>query len=508
MKMGSVAVLTTVALSLCLAAAHAAGVEETATDAASKIAPAAVSAPAAPAERESGVNGSAGAAPPSVTQTAGSTATTAASQPSATQTASSAATTPSSQPPADDPPPPPPTPGQQRFLDAVHALEAEGGAYDAGLAEQLLGLGASYQVAGRHTEATEALSRAAHIVRVNEGLYSTSDLPILERLIESYSALGEWDGVGSSYQQMFQIHRRNYGDNDARMLPALQRLSAWHLSAYLADVGENPINHLEAARNLYESSLGILRSAPAGPDRRLEEALRESAIIDYYLASYAPADGGGMSFSAGPSSREQAGPAYALMGFTSGRDALARVVELRKQDPSTSPLMRGQAVAELGDWHQLFNRRQTALDLYKEAWTQAAADSSNAAVNQIFGQPIALPVIPEGLATLADAGVAPGGKETLITLAFAVNERGLVEDIRIVEPQPPANVTPPATTETADPKAAVQVSADAQTPEQKAAAQQVETLRKRLRATRFRPRFEAGLPMPTPDVIYSYRYSP
>jgi len=504
--MGSLTALTIVALSLCLTVAREAGAEETAVDAAAKAVPAAASTPATPAVSEPVVSGAAAAVQPPTTSTAGAGATTASNQQPTTQTAVKSATPAGSQPPAEDSPAP--TPGQQRFLDAVQSLEAEGGAYDAGLAEQLLGLGASYQAAGRHTEAAGALSRAAHIVRVNEGLYSTSDLPILERLIESYSALGEWDGVGSSYQQMFQIHRRNYGDNDVRMLPALQRLSAWHLSAYLADVGENPINHLEAARNLYESSLGILRGAPAGPNRRLEETLRESAIVDYYLASYLPADGGGTSFSAGPSSREQAGPAYALMGFTSGRDALARVVELRKQDPSTSPLMRGQAVAELGDWHQLFNRRQTALDIYKEAWTQAAADSSNAAVNQIFGQPIALPVLPDGLATLADAGVAPGGKETLITVAFAVSERGLVEDIRIVEPQPSANITPPEKTETADTKAAAQVDADTQTPEQKAATLQVEKLRKRLRATRFRPRFEAGLPMPTPDVTYSYRYSP
>jgi tetratricopeptide (TPR) repeat protein len=504
--MGSLTALTIVALSLCLTVAREAGAEETAVDAAAKAVPAAASTPATPAVSEPVVSGAAAAVQRPTTPTAGAGAITASNQQPTTQTAGISATPAGSQPPAEDSPAP--TPGQQRFLDAVQSLEAEGGAYDAGLAEQLLGLGASYQAAGRHTEAAGALSRAAHIVRVNEGLYSISDLPILERLIESYSALGEWDGVGSSYQQMFQIHRRNYGDNDVRMLPALQRLSAWHLSAYLADVGENPINHLEAARNLYESSLGILRGAPAGPNRRLEETLRESAIVDYYLASYLPADGGGTSFSAGPSSREQAGPAYALMGFTSGRDALARVVELRKQDPSSSPLMRGQAVAELGDWHQLFNRRQTALDIYKEAWTQAAADSSNAAVNQIFGQPIALPVLPEGLATLADAGVAPGGKETLITVAFAVSERGLVEDIRIVEPQPSASITPPEKTETADTKAAAQADADTQTPEQKAATLQVEKLRKRLRATRFRPRFEAGLPMPTTDVTYSYRYSP
>lgn len=409
-------------------------------------------------------------------------------------------------------PPRPPTPEQQRYLDAVQAVEAHGGAYDAALSEQLLGLGAAYQAAGRHEEAAEALSRAAHIVRVNEGLYSTSDLPILERLIESYSALGEWDGVGTSYQQMFQIHRRNYGDSDERMLPALQRLSAWHLSAYLGDLGEDPINHLEAARNLYDSSVGILQ-AKSGGDPRLPDALREKAIVDYYLASYVPTGGGGVSFSAGPSNgQQQAGPAYALMGFTSGREALEKVVELRKQDPAATPLLRGQAAAELGDWHQLFNRRQTALDLYKEAWTQAAADTSNAAVNQIFGHPIALPVLPEGLAAMADANAGGPGEQGLLTVSFAVNERGLVEDIRIVgsepslTPQPPPVVPDTAPEGERNGKTAAKVAAPEPTPEQKAASQQAEKLKKRLRSTRFRPRFDAGLPVPTPDITYSYRY--
>ena len=418
-------------------------------------------------------------------------------------------------PEAEPPASLPPTPEQQRYLEAVQTLEAQGGAYDPALSEQLLGLGAAYQASGRHAEAAEALSRAAHITRVNEGLYSTSDLPILERLIESYSALGEWDGVGTSYQQMFQIHRRNYGESDERMLPALQRLSAWHLSAYLGDIGEDPINHLEAARNLYTSSLGILEAKPPGSDPRLTEALREKAIVDYYLASYVPSGGGGVSFSAGPASAQQAGPAYALLGFTSGREALEKVVALRQQDPAASALARGQAAAELGDWHQLFNRRQTAVDLYKEAWTQAAADSSNAAVNQIFGHPIALPVLPQGLATLADANLGAGSAQGIITVMFAVNERGLVEDIRIVGQEPPVTppappAEPPVSQETAasaqGSKPGTQAVAPTETPEQKAAAQQADSLKKRLRATRFRPRFDAGLPVATPDITYSYRY--
>jgi hypothetical protein len=67
-------------------------------------------------------------------------------------------------------------------------------------------------------------------------------------------------------------------------------------------------------------------------------------------------------------------------------------------------------------------------------------------------------------------------------------------------------VTQEASTEAEGGNAGAQAGAPTETPEQKAAAQQADNLKKRLRSTRFRPRFDAGLPVPTPDITYSYRY--
>lgn len=414
---------------------------------------------------------------PDAAATAPGAAEQARAQAPAAPPADTAATEPA--PAAAEPAPEPPTPEQSRYLQAVEAREAEGGAYDAGLAESLVGLGVAYQQGGRHAEAVASLNRAAHITRVNDGLYSAADLPILERLIESYSALGEWQAVGSSYHQMFEIHRRNYGENDTRLLPALQKLSAWHLRAYLDEIGEQPFNHLLAARGLYDSSLGILQTTPAAAaDSRLPDTLRERAIVDYYLAAYTPEDAAEISFEAGPQNAMNLPPNYVLNGFTSGREALERVVELRRADPASSPLKQGEAIAELGDWHQLFNRRQTALELYREAHAVAApgAQADAAPLLELFGQPRALPVLPRGIEQLAESAgsVEP---DAVITVAFAVNERGLAEDIQVLESTPPA------------------------------ADSQISKLRKRLRATRFRPRFEAGMPVSTAGLTYRYRYS-
>jgi tetratricopeptide (TPR) repeat protein len=366
-----------------------------------------------------------------------------------------------------------PAAGTARYLEAVRAIEDEHGAYSAELSQHLLSLGLAYQQAGRHSEAVETLNRAAHVTRVNEGLYATADLPILERLIESYAALGDWEQVDKGYNQLFRIHYRNYGDRDPRLLPALQKLSSWHMRAYLDDTGGEPLNHLLTARNLYDSSVQIMQASYGPADGRIAGTLRQRALVDYYLASYVPTADEGFSFNT-ETTQQVAAQTYMANSFVAGRDALQRVVELRSQDGNASALQRSQAVAELADWHQLFSRRQAALRIYQEAWTlgSQAGEAAPAVLQSVFGKPLALPVLPSEL-----EGTAPA-QPAYITVRFAVNETGRATDMEVVESSPPA------------------------------ADKYISRLRKRLLTTAFRPRFDAGQPVATADVHYRYTYSP
>ena len=381
---------------------------------------------------------------------------------------------------ADSTPAEPISTTEQRYLDAVSSAESSGGAYDPALSQHLLGLGISYQGEGKHAEAAEVLNRAAHITRVNEGLYSTADLPILELLIESYAALGEWEEVGNRYHQMFQIHHRNYGDNDPRLLPVLDKLSAWHMRAYLQDLGEQPLNHLMTARNLNDSSTTIMRSSYPANDPRIADKLRQRALVDYYLASYRPPEipeipetGFGTENDA-VFTRQ---PNYLVNSFSDGRDALRSAVEIRKQNPDSTSLQRSEAVAELGDWHQLFSRTQTALETYREAYAEGmlGGDDSASVIDRVFGKPRALPVLPRDYELPVNPANPP---DAYILLSFDVNENGQAEDFQVLESVPSA------------------------------ADKSVAKLRKQLRATRFRPRFADGEPAATPDLTYRYLYQP
>ncbi|MGL4564842.1 MAG: hypothetical protein ACRCVD_06085, partial [Halioglobus sp.] len=80
-----------------------------------------------------------------------------------------------------------PTTGEQReYQDAIAEIESSEGAYAGQLPESLLGLGLHLQSQGRHVDAIKALRRGVHLARINEGLYCTQQIPLLQGEITSY----------------------------------------------------------------------------------------------------------------------------------------------------------------------------------------------------------------------------------------------------------------------------------------------------------------------------------
>lgn len=365
----------------------------------------------------------------------------------------------------------------RHYQESVSELEAEEGAWAPGLQQELLGLGLAYQRQGQHAEAIATLSRAEHLTRINEGLYSRNDLPILEHLIESHAALGDWDRMQNRYRQIFLIHQRNYGNHDDRLLPVLNRLSAWHMRAYLDAIGGGePIQHLISARQFYDSAVSIIETNHGPRDPRIADALRRRALVDYYVAGNARLLLRERFAFARDQAEEMAIQAQIANSFASGRDALRRVVILRDQDASSNPMERSEALAELADWHQLFARRQSALRLYQQAWARGdPADEETRQVHTlVFGKPRLLPQLP---AELNETPV-PRNETGWIKVRFKVSENGRASDMQVLESAPPAS------------------------------DREISRLRRRVLGATFRPRFAAGQPVATDDVDYQYSYSP
>src|SRR5690606_20532927 len=103
-----------------------------------------------------------------------------------------------------------------------------------------------------------ALYHALFVIRANEGLYSLTQVPILDLLIDSRKQIGDWRGVADAHDLLIWVYRRNYEPDDPRMLPALKRLRRWNFEAYNKETGRTLDMLFAEADRAYEQGLAIV----------------------------------------------------------------------------------------------------------------------------------------------------------------------------------------------------------------------------------------------------------
>jgi len=119
-------------------------------------------------------------------------------------------------------------PLQQRLAE----LEVEAGPYAAALAEPLADLGRYHRDRGDLDEAALAFHRALHLVRVNEGLNSTTQLALLEELAETFRRQGDLVALDQVQARKFRVRRQDPdADESATAQAALEYLS-WQRQAF------------------------------------------------------------------------------------------------------------------------------------------------------------------------------------------------------------------------------------------------------------------------------------
>ncbi|WP_078085164.1 hypothetical protein [Microbulbifer mangrovi] len=361
------------------------------------------------------------------------------------------------------------------YRQRIEEMEAEFGAYGAGLDEQLMGLGSALQRSGAHELAISEFRRAMLINRVNEGLYSLNQVPMIERMIESQIALNQWEEANDNHEYLFWLHVKNYGEKDPRMLPIINQLSNWHLQAYIDEKGATLFEHLINATNLYALAVDIISQNFGANDLRLVEALRGLKATNYYLATYSgePQEAIVVNTSFGGGNMDQQRRAqldhYRINSFSSGKTAITKIMDVYQKNPSSPPAASAKAKVELGDWYMMFNKWHSARETYGEAY-QALWDNgaTNQEIDEIFGRPAALPTLPlldEDREALANS---------YVTVSYDVTAFGKARNIQILSARPESKVSIRS------------------------------RVRNVLKKAKFRPRFENGEPVETTGIVQRF----
>lgn len=337
------------------------------------------------------------------------------------------------------------------YLDEIERVETEFGAYGSGLAEQLSGLGEAYQTIGRHDDAIEVFKRAAHINRINEGLYNLNQVPIMEHMIDSLVARGQWQEANERRQYLYWLYKRNYGQWDPRMLPIMDSLSNWYLNVYAMNRNNGSASMLMDAYELFNDSVKIINDTYGEHDLRKANALRGLTISNWYFNTFQyvePRDdfANNVSYSQKEAiDRGQRLPTYISNSYVRGKAAITELVDLYASSPDAPPGSHASAMVELGDWYMLFNKWRSAIDTYQDAQNillDSDSDEVRRQIDKLFNRPVALPDLPL-LETTNNAGSESevvGDVEEIaqdyVLVSFDVTRFGSARNIDILESVP------------------------------------------------------------------------
>lgn len=399
--------------------------------------------------------------------------------------------------------------GVVRYEAQLKEIEQKGNAYDLELTETLLGLAASYENVGEYANALPLYERASHITRVNHGLFSLDQVPIVQRVIANDIARGDLLSADQQQDYLFYLNRRIHGDNNPALLTAMLDYAEWNVYAFRARMLSPPVVTVEeltdatpsttkepppvedifafriekliTAQIAYENIINLIMAHFGTTDPRLPAAERALAVTNYLYATQVIASDGGIEMTNGYYSPDF--PRLSGGGFSEGREALERRVQYLEQNGTASREEITRAKMELGDWLITSRKRMNAVELYDQVFADyVASGASQTEIDALFHPllPVSIPTFvmnPYTRASLsipADAAIQYRG---YVDVEFSIGRYGQTSMPREL-----------ARSQDVDDKV-------------------VEVLMRNIRRDQFRPRYQDGHAIEEDRVQIRYYYS-
>jgi tetratricopeptide (TPR) repeat protein len=349
------------------------------------------------------------------------------------------------------------------YSEAIDRVEAQQSAYATELADLYLSLGRAYVDRQDYQKAIGAFTKGLQIERINHGLQSLSQRPYLLSLAETEGLRGDWKQSRSALNNLYQINRQNYDSLDPRLLPVLDDILHWLLKTHRQQPTRTGYVSLITAERIGQNIDAILTSDLEADPQTASERYRQLAFLHYriaeHISQYGDSNNSGISVTTTASLSDNTQSTSSHLHYQRGKAALEKVVEYRvKQDPDNI-LQQALAVAELGDWYLLFDRRKSAENAYRLASNTLKSGNQTPTEVALFDQPTMI-------AFSASHSIAKDGADhPQLEVTMTISAVGKISDIDVVSSEPILS------------------------------QQQLKNLKRNLRSTRFRPKLADGIPV-------------
>jgi len=335
----------------------------------------------------------------------------------------------------------------EKYQLAIDEIEYQDGAYSQRLTQQLINLGSVYQEYGKHDEAIKILKRSVHLNRVNDGLYSTSQIPIVKKLIRSLKEKKLWDLVANSYSYLNFLYKQNYNGDELEMLGIRMELGHWHLKSYSLSRTPEPLNDLVHAYNSYRKASNIIIKQYTDTDIRRLPALNGLILVNYLIASTSPHieivhNATGKKSMAEVALNNSKVVFLKRKSFSTGIALIESEIHIHSNQNTINHKNVVKAKLKLADWYLMYGKRKVATTRYQKAYSYALLNDDNSQfVSKLFNTPVILPDFPNIYNNSKTYLDSENIREDVkyVHASMDITRYGAVKNVKIVESFPEEN---------------------------------------------------------------------
>ena len=269
------------------------------------------------------------------------------------------------------------------------------GALDPRLLEPLEQLVDMLMQQNQFDEAHVMLDRAMQIDRVEDGLYTEIQRPLLEKKIENFANRGDWQSARENMEHLLWLYTNKSLQIDQVLIADLLELSRLHRRALAEDNSALQGFHFRQSSRIRWLALGVAETLWGRTDERLVPIIYEQ-LRQFHLQTVALWQGGTTSYSlrqVAPGSgilrdRSEVNESYYLTGI----GLIDNMFSIYSDSESPKPEVIAMTNVYLADWHILFNEPQAATETYRQAYQELLVSGVDATLaNELFSQPLVIP---------------------------------------------------------------------------------------------------------------------
>ncbi|MDD9957490.1 MAG: hypothetical protein OXU66_00985 [Gammaproteobacteria bacterium] len=171
---------------------------------------------------------------------------------------------------------------------AIENIQSDLGIFDPSLIEAYGDMARFYTELEDYNNAIRLYTDALQIARINTGLYSHEQIPILDSLIENNGRASEWEEVDNLQELYYLINSRLYELADLEYLQAAEIYGAWKLRVVrenlLGQTGFGLMSTAEELSSFYDRTIARLELLPNVRRENLLNVIYGKSQTDLALA--------------------------------------------------------------------------------------------------------------------------------------------------------------------------------------------------------------------------------